>query len=709
MPQTAPTPPRPNILIITCDQYRFPRFSYNEDGKHGGFAKPLKEILGFQGTVDSSNPYAKYFPGLLKLRKNAVVLRNHTIAASACTPSRAVIYTGQYGTRTGVTQTDGLFKNGDASNFPWLDADGIPTLGSWMKEAGYSTHYFGKWHVSNPPEHSLKRYGFDDWESSYPEPHGAQPNNLGVYRDVGFTDSACAFIRRQGLAGNYNRVYGTMLAQDPSSTGPVVADIKPWFAVASFTNPHDIATYPGVIAQALPLSDPPPPIVITMPDGTKKEIPQPQTQSINGPLTIPEAGLATPPPVAGSMQIPLNPLGFPQDCALPSPTQNEDLSQKPSCQHEYAYKMGLALAAKGGFNFTDTIQNFLASKNLPTLDIEHAAALAENQAFKMCLPFQLAEDPQKNALLFIQMYAWLHAVVDKHIDAVLTALEESGQADNTIVIFLTDHGEYAAAHGMMLEKWHTAYAEALHVPVVVNYRPLVRNAAAAAGKSPSHSTPAHGDVLRQCDALTSHVDIVPTVMGLAGLSRDDIFRLSQKLAEKRPVPPLPGVDLSPLIRGEWAPDTVIEHGGDPRKAVLFITDDEITAPLSFERTESDIRSYAEFEVYRRVVDQVITGKDGKPGVKMSPGAVKQPNHVRCARAKDYKLARYFDPSRRAKQEWEMYDLVNDPNEEFSLVEITVSPPKAKTGLPSWADPATVQKKADEMAVILAELEARFLS
>jgi arylsulfatase A-like enzyme len=52
----------------------------------------------------------------MKLRQNAVVLRNHTIAASACTPSRAVIYTGQYGTRTGVT--DGLFKNGDAPNFP---------------------------------------------------------------------------------------------------------------------------------------------------------------------------------------------------------------------------------------------------------------------------------------------------------------------------------------------------------------------------------------------------------------------------------------------------------------------------------------------------------------------------------------------------------------------------------------------------------------
>ena len=83
---------RPNILLITCDQYRFPRFSY---GPHHGFAEPLKQILGFQGEVDETNPYAKFFPGLRRLRNNAVVLRNHTIAASACTPSRAVIYTGQ--------------------------------------------------------------------------------------------------------------------------------------------------------------------------------------------------------------------------------------------------------------------------------------------------------------------------------------------------------------------------------------------------------------------------------------------------------------------------------------------------------------------------------------------------------------------------------------------------------------------------------------
>jgi arylsulfatase A-like enzyme len=695
LPEDVTPPPRPNILLITCDQFRFPRFSYGPDG---GFAEPLKQILGFQGEVDERNPYAKFFPGLLRLRKNAVVLRNHTIAASACTPSRATIYTGQYGTRTGVTQTDGLFKNGDSSNFPWLEADGIPTLGTWMREAGYSTHYFGKWHVSNPPEHSLKRYGFDDWESSYPEPHGSQANNLGVYRDAGFTDSACAFIRRKGLALNYNRAYASDQARDPNSSGPDTSQIKPWFAVASFTNPHDIATYPGVIAQALPADAPRPPI--TLPNG--QTLPLPSTQPLFGPLTVPAKGDVTPPPVAGTIRLPLNPLGFPQDCSGPAPTQNESLADKPTCQRDYAYKMGLALSAKAGFNIVSA---------LAPADEEKALELAVFLALRNCLPFQLTANPDQGCLQFLQMYAWLHAVVDVHVNAVLSALEESGQADNTVVIFLADHGEYGAAHGMMLEKWHTAYQEALHVPVVVNYRPLVKNFLENKGKAPASSGksgPHSQDVLRQVDALTSHVDILPTILGLAGVRPEEREQISRTLAESRPVPPLPGIDLAPLIRGEWDPRQVLQPDGSPREGVLFITDDEITAPLPPSRTLHEARSYEEFEVYKATVEAVRSGKLGGKSVELAPGSVVQPNHVRCVRTMDYKLARYFDPSGKAPQEWELYDLAKDPNETVNLVQFAVSPPTARPDLPSWTDKATVEAAADRLASLLTKLEKRYL-
>ena len=88
-----------NILLIIADQYRHPG---NLSEQTEGFDNHLKSILGFQGDVTSSNPYQEFFPGLMRLRKNAVVLKNHMIASSACIPSRSALFTGQYGTRTGV-------------------------------------------------------------------------------------------------------------------------------------------------------------------------------------------------------------------------------------------------------------------------------------------------------------------------------------------------------------------------------------------------------------------------------------------------------------------------------------------------------------------------------------------------------------------------------------------------------------------------------
>jgi arylsulfatase A-like enzyme len=670
---------RPNILLITCDQYRFPRFSYGPDG---GFAPGLKAILGFQGEVDDSNPYARFFPGLRRLRKDAVVLRNHTIAASACTPSRAAIYTGQYGTRTGVTQTGGLFKSGDSATFPWLEPDGIPTLGSWMREAGYTTHYFGKWHVSNPPDHSLQRYGFDDWEKSYPEPHGPLPNDLGMYRDAGFSDLACTFIRRKALGLDYTRDYALDVERDPGGARPDPADAKPWFAVVSFANPHDIATYPAVIAQALPAGEASQPV--ELPDGRTLER---TTQSIFGPLAVPGSKDVMPPPAGGTAQIPLNPLGFPQNCAKPAPTQDETLEGKPGCQHEYAYKMGLALAAKTGLSVAERAGG----------DSDEIAALAVKATLQSCIPFRLTDNPDLNCRLFLQLYGWLHAVVDRQIEAVLKTLEDSGQADNTVVIFLTDHGEYAGAHGMMMEKWHSAYAEALHVPVVI------RDPRLAASDGASESV--QDTILRQVNAVTSHIDILPTVLGLAGVDAAERTEIHDRLAEKRPVPPLPGIDLTPLINGEWQDDMVIGPDGSAREGVLFITDDEITAPLPATSDPHQRKAYKDFGIYTLTVDAVREGIDGKDPVAMTPGAVRQPNHIRCVRTARYKLARYFDPAGQAAQEWELYDLHHDPNETTNLVEVAATPPAARSDI---GDREAVQTEADRLASLLETLERRFL-
>ncbi|HEX2204404.1 MAG TPA: sulfatase-like hydrolase/transferase [Longimicrobium sp.] len=561
-------PDRPNVLLITVDEMRYPRFGYGPDA---GMLEPIKEILGFVGDP-ADNPYARFFPGFLALRKNAVVLKNHTIAASACTPSRGVIYTGQYGTRTGLTQTDGVFKSGSDPAFPWLDPEGIPTMGDWFRAAGYTTHYFGKWHVSEAHDGSLEPWGFSDWELSTPEPHGSNPNNLGVFRDVGFTDNAVGFLHRRALAVN-------------ETTQPA-----PWLAVASLTNPHDIAGYP-------------------MPWFAGVETPLPPA---GAPRPIPPQGAVSNAPQFGSWRLPLNPDGFPQESFNPSPTGDEDLSTKPDCQLDSAYKVGLALKSRW------TPQPLRA---------------------RAPLPFQLSDDPAGWQLANGQFYTYLHYLVDIQLRRIVDAVQNTGLADNTLVVFFSDHGDYAGAHGGMVQKWHTAYAEALHVPCVVS----------APWLNPDESR------MRYVDALTSHVDIVPTVLGLAGFDADAREALRQSMTGQDTQYPLVGADLTPVIEG--ATDQVTEADGSPRKAVLFITDDTITEPIPNEVGNSSFQYF--------LADVARLADTGAAPVRR--GVVVEPCHVQAVRDHEWKLARYWDPHGNAADQWELYAQLHDPNEEVNLV------------------------------------------
>jgi arylsulfatase A-like enzyme len=648
---------RPNILLIIVDQFRFPRFSY---GDEGGLLPPLKDILGFQGANDAANPYREFFPGLAAMRRNAVVLRNHSIASSACIPSRAALLTGQYGTRTGCTQTDGLFKDGDSAAFPWLSADGVPTLGHWFRAAGYRTHYVGKWHISNPHEHSLERYGFAGWESSWPEPHGASINNLGFFRDVGFADLTCGFLRREALGMPYTRELAAHHESDPLGAAPAKTT-TPWLAVASFTNPHDIACYP-----ALPR--------FLDPDGPKL-----------GPLRVPPQGAMAKVPNGGTITMPLNPMGFPQDNTRLPPNVRDSLANKPRCQFDYAYKVGLAFAAKLGHAVGEKLgEKFGAKLGAKAADITQLSTI----------PFLLTRDPDFGVLRFLQYYAWCQHVVDQHIHRVLETLDATGLGESTIVVFLADHGEYGGSHHYMMEKWHTAYQEILHVPVVV--------------RSPRINP---GAEIRQIDALTSHVDIVPTLLGLAGVGGAELERIRTELSAHRPVPPLVGADLSPVLRGET--DVVREPDGSAREAVLFITDDEVTRPLPDDEDPHQRDNNEEYALFLEVVEAVRTGSSpvpfSGPVPALAPGPVRQPNHIRCVRTTKWKLVRTWDPGGQHADEWELYDMVRDANEMHNLLKFDGVFPTPIADPPAGQTRAKIAEAAKKLHDILTRSEAQKLA
>ncbi len=104
-------------------------------------------------------------------------------------------------------------------------------------------------------------------------------------------------------------------------------------------------------------------------------------------------------------------------------------------------------------------------------------------------------------------------LVDRQLGRILAALEESGQAENTIIVFSSDHGEMAGDHGMCEKR--TLYEEATRVPLVIHV-PWLNN---------KNTTRVTGSI--------SHVDIMPTLLEFAGAtspenihgtSRADVLR-----------------------------------------------------------------------------------------------------------------------------------------------------------------------------------------
>ncbi len=81
--------------------------------------------------------------------------------------------------------------------------------------------------------------------------------------------------------------------------------------------------------------------------------------------------------------------------------------------------------------------------------------------------------------------------MDKNVGLVLDGLARSGLADNTIVVYLGDHG-YCLGHHGRFEK-HCSYEEAAWAPLLVAYPGRV---------PPGRST----------EALVEFIDVVPTLL-----------------------------------------------------------------------------------------------------------------------------------------------------------------------------------------------------
>jgi arylsulfatase A-like enzyme len=267
-----------------------------------------------------------------------------------CVPLRSSLFTGRYPHETGI-QTNDMKK---------LDPDRFPCLGRIFQAAGYDTGFFGKWHMP--------------FTQARTEEHGFETvvGNAAIY-DGG---PIAKFIRKERR--------------------------RPFLAVASFVNPHNICEW------------------------------------------------------SRGQNLPGGPIGEP-----PAPQQCPPL--KP---------------------------------NMGTPAEETDILIHMRRAYQAHRLFPVGDFSEDKWRQYLWAYYRLIEKVDQNVGTVLDALRQSGQEKNTVIVFLSDHGECHGTH-----RWNQKtvfYEESARVPFIIRHQGVTRTGT--------------------CDTLIhTGVDVIPTLCEFAGI------------------------------------------------------------------------------------------------------------------------------------------------------------------------------------------------
>lgn len=240
------------------------------------------------------------------------------------------------------------------------------------------------------------------------------------------------------------------------------------------------------------------------------------------------------------------------------------------------------------------------------------------------LPFQRIDTPAQRERI-ANFYSCI-ARLDTGLGMLMEALKKSGKAENTLVVYIGDHG------APFTRGKTSCYEAGLKIPFIVRWP----------GRVPAGKTEKN---------LVSTVDLVPTFL---------------EAAQTKTTQTVAGASLTPLFRGEtkgWRKHLFAEfqyHGdGEAAHFPRFSVRD------------------ARYKLVLNVLDKTnpIPGIDGDKAYQMSQQPEYEGTLVRAV------FDRYLNPPK-----YELFDLQNDPNEFHNLAEVPRHAAKLKelqTSLYSW--------------------------
>ena len=218
---------------------------------------------------------------------------------------------------------------------------------------------------------------------------------------------------------------------------------------------------------------------------------------------------------------------------------------------------------------------------------------------------------------------------DRVVAGILDELDALGLTDNTVVVMTSDHGELGGGHGTH-GKGATAYQEQNNVPLIISHPAYPQT---------------HG---QRCEAVTSHVDLAPTLLGWTGVDAGKQANITRNLR---------GKDLTPLLeKGAEAGRNELRAGSLYCYNMFIFLDSNLT---------------------RKVQTYLNAGGDpnklADQGIK--PDFTKR-GAIRSVFDGRYKYTRYFSPKQHNQprtlegifelNDVELFDLEADPDEMRNL-------------------------------------------